>query len=41
MDSLSNFPEFVSAAAPVLVLALIAIAGAVWWLKAARRRRGP
>jgi len=41
MDSLSNFPDFVSAAAPILIVALIAIAAAVWWLKAARRRRGP
>jgi hypothetical protein len=40
MDSLSNFPEYISAAAPVLVAAVVALAGAVWLLKATRRR-GP
>jgi hypothetical protein len=39
VDSLSNFPEFLAIGGPVLMAALAVIGGAVWWLKAAGRKR--
>jgi hypothetical protein len=39
VDSLSNFPEFLTAGAPILLAILAAIGAALWLLKAAGRSK--
>jgi LPXTG-motif cell wall-anchored protein len=39
MDSLSNLPETVAAAAPVLLIAILLIAACVWFVRSRRKSR--
>jgi hypothetical protein len=39
MDSLSEFPESIAAAAPVLLIAVLLIAACVWFVRSRRKSR--
>jgi LPXTG-motif cell wall-anchored protein len=39
MDSLSNLPETVAAAAPVLLIAIVLIAACVWFVRSRKKNR--
>jgi hypothetical protein len=39
MDSLSNLPETVAAAAPVLLIAIVLIAPCVWFVRSRKKNR--
>jgi hypothetical protein len=39
MDSLSNFPESIAAAAPLLLAGIIVVAACLWFVRSARKDR--